>query len=214
MKTKACRFGAAVLLLGLNWNLAYSQTAAPAPAAAAPVAQTVRIRGSIVAVAADKLTVRDRSGEMVDLRLSPKLAIVEVYPIELKSIASGSFIGTAAMPQADGTLKAIAITVFPETMRGVGEGHRAFDLLPQSTMTNATVAQVVGDASGRTLKLQFPGGEKTVLVDPAVPIVSFKPGDQSLLVPGASVSIGAQLVDNVPTAMRINAGRGGFVIPY
>jgi hypothetical protein len=64
------------------------------------------------------------------------------------------------------------------------------------------------------LKLQFPGGEKTVLVDPAVPIVSFKPGDQSLLVPGASVSIGAQLVDNVPTAMRINAGRGGFVIPY
>jgi hypothetical protein len=132
----------------------------------------------------------------------------------LSEIQPGSFIGTAAMPQPDGTQRAIAITVFPESARGTGEGHRAFDLQPQSTMTNATVAEVAATPAGRRMQLKYKDGEKTLLVPEGAPVVTFRPGDRTLLVPGASVSISAQQIDGVPTALRINAGRSGFQLPY
>jgi hypothetical protein len=118
------------------------------------------------------------------------------------------------MPQADGTERAIAVTVFPESARGTGEGHRPFDLLPQSTMTNATVADVVATTSGRTLRLKYKDGERTIVVPTDAPIVTFRPGDRSLLVPGASVSLTAQMTDGKPTISRINVGRNGFSLPY
>lgn len=216
-------FVAATLILGAG--AATAQTApAAAPTAASPAAapaQTVRLRGTIEAATPTSLTVKERGGQTVTLALLPTLVVQEVYPIALADIQPGSFIGTAALPQADGTQRAIAVTVFPESARGAGEGHRPFDLQPQSTMTNATVADVAGvsdaaggAAKGRTLKLTYQGGEKTVIVPPGAPVVTFRGGDRSLLVPGASVSLTAQEVNGTPTAMRINAGRNGFALPY
>ncbi len=189
----------------------FSQALAQTPAA------TVRMRGTVLGVTPVTLTVKDRSGEVVELALSDKLVVSEIFPIRLEDIKPGSYIGTAAMPQPDGTQRAIAVSVFAEAARGTGEGHRPFDLLPQSTMTNATVSEVGGIsglAAGRTLQLKYKDGEKTVIVPPDAPIVTSKPADRSLLVPGASVSLFAQVVDGKPTVLRINAGRNGFALPY
>ena len=198
------------LALSLVAPLVLAQTTAPT----APAASAVRVRGTIQAVAPGALTVKDRSGEVLELVLPPKVTVSEVYPMALADIQPGSFIGTAAMPQADGTERAIAVTVFPESARGAGEGHRPFDMLPQSTMTNATVADVVASPKGRTLQLKYKDGERAIVVPLDAPVVSFKPGDASLLVVGASVSLTAQLVDGKPTITRVNAGRSGFQLPY
>ena len=198
------------LALSLVAPLVLAQTTVPT----APAASAARVRGTIQAVAPGTLTVKDRSGEVLELVLPPKVTVSGVYPMALADIQPGSFIGTAAMPQADGTERAIAVTVFPESARGAGEGHRPFDMLPQSTMTNATVADVVASPKGRTLQLKYKDGERAIVVPLDAPVVSFKPGDPSLLVVGASVSLTAQLVDGKPTITRINAGRNGFQLPY
>ena len=198
------------LALSLVAPLVLAQTTVPT----APAASAARVRGTIQAVAPGTLTVKDRSGEVLELVLPPKVTVSEVYPMALGDIQPGSFIGTAAMPQADGTERAIAVTVFPESARGAGEGHRPFDMLPQSTMTNATVADVVASPKGRTLQLKYKDGERAIVVPLDAPVVSFKPGNPSLLVVGASVSLTAQLVDGKPTITRINAGRNGFQLPY
>jgi hypothetical protein len=117
------------------------------------------------------------------------------------------------MTQADGKLRALEVLVFPEAARGAGEGHTAWDLQPGSTMTNATVSQVASAAEGRTLQLRYKDGEKTIEVPVGVPVVTFKPGDRSLLVPGAKVLVTAQLRDGKPTALRALAGRDGFAPP-
>lgn len=185
--------------------------------AAAQTPPVVRMRGNIVSVTPTSMVVKDRSGEVVDLLISDKLVVSEVYPIRLEDIKPGSYIGTAALPQADGTQRAIAVSVFPEAARGTGEGHRPFDLLPQSTMTNATVDDVgtiSNSAAGRTLKLKYKDGEKTVIVPAEAPVVTSRPGDRSLLVPGASVSLFAQEVAGKPTVLRLNAGKNGFALPY
>ena len=201
---------AVALALSLVAPLGLAQTTVPTT----PAASAARVRGTIQAVAPGALTVKDRSGEVLELVLPPKVTVSEVYPMALADIQPGSFIGTAAMPQADGTERAIAVTVFPESARGAGEGHRPFDMLPQSTMTNATVADVVASPKGRTLQLKYKDGERAIVVPLDAPVVSFKPGDASLLVVGASVSLTAQLVDGKPTITRINAGRNGFQLPY
>jgi hypothetical protein len=119
-----------------------------------------------------------------------------------------------AMPQPDGSQRAIAVTVFPEAMRGTGEGHYPFDLMPQSTMTNATVEGVATVADGRKLQVRYKDGEKTIVVPAGTPVVTFRPGDRGLLVPGASVSLSAREVDGQPTIVRVSAGRNGFAVPY
>ena len=188
--------------------------AAPVAAAAGP---TVRVRGTIQSMpgpAGPAMIVRDRSGELVALALPANVVVNEVYAIALADIQAGSYIGVGAMPQADGSQRAVAVTVFPEAARGTAEGHSPFDLAPQSTMTNATVADMVGSADGRRLRLRYKDGEKMIIVPPGAPVVSFRPGDQSLLVPGASVSLTAREVNGQPTVVRVNAGRNGFPLPY
>ena len=182
-----------------------------------PPAAAVRMRGTILSLTPSTMTVKDRSGEVVELVISDKLVVSEVFPIRLEDIKPGSYIGTAAMPQADGSQRAIAVSVFPEAARGLGEGHRPFDLLPQSTMTNATVSDVgaIADTpTGRKLVLKYKDGEKIVIVPADAPVVTSRPGDRNLLVVGASVSLFAQVMDGKPTVMRINAGRNGFALPY
>ncbi|WP_395317473.1 hypothetical protein [Variovorax sp. UC74_104] len=185
--------------------------------ASAQNADTVRIRGTLVRVDASTLVVQARGGEVVSLARPADLAVSEVYPIKLSDIKHGSFIGTAAMPQADGTQKALEVVVFPEAARGTGEGHRPWDLLPESTMTNATVADLAAAPKsvrgGQQLHLTYKGGEKTVVVPPDVPVVTFRPGTDALLVPGARVLVNAQEKNGTPTALRVTAGRNGFAPP-
>lgn len=195
----------AALALCLAANLCAAQTAA---------SPTLRLRGTVQSATASTLTVKVRSGDVVALALPANLVVSEVYPIALADIQPGSFIGTAALPQADGTERAIAVTVFPESARGAGEGHRPFDLEPQSTMTNATVADVMASPKGRTLQLKYKDGARAIVVPLDAPIVTFRPGDRSLLVAGASVSLSAQELNGQPTVTRINAGRDGFQLPY
>ncbi|SHN31733.1 hypothetical protein [Rhizobacter sp. OV335] len=193
----------ATALLTLAVTVAHAQT----PAA------PQRLRGTIESFDNTTLVVKERSGEVLRLALADTFAVNEVVPTELASIQAGSYIGTAAMPQADGTLQALEVLVFPEQARGSGEGHYPWDLQPGSTMTNATVADVVGQAKGRTLTLRYKDGEKKVLVPEGVPVVTVKPGDRALLVPGAKVLVTAQLRDGKPVALRVIAGRNGFAPP-
>lgn len=210
MPTLPIRLSSALMLAATLAGFIGQATAQTAP----PV---VRIRGNIVSITPASMVVKARSGEVIDLLMADNMRVSEVYPIKLEDIKPGSYIGTAALPQADGTQKAIAVSVFPEAARGTAEGHGPFDLLPQSTMTNATVddvATMTNSASGRTLKLKYKGGEKTIIVPADAPVVTSRPGDKSLLIPGASVSLFAQEVGGKPTVLRINAGKDGFPLPY
>ncbi len=210
MPTMPIRLSSALMLAAMLAGFIGQATAQTPP----PV---VRIRGNIVSITPASMVVKARSGEVIDLVMADNMRVSEVYPIKLDDIKPGSYIGTAALPQADGTHKAIAVSVFPEAARGTAEGHGPFDLLPQSTMTNATVddvATMTNSASGRTLKLKYKGGEKTVIVPADAPVVTSRPGDKSLLIPGTSVSLFAQEVAGKPTVLRINAGRDGFALPY
>ena len=175
---------------------------------------TVRLRGTVDAMTTTTLVLRQRNGDRVELAIAPNVAVTEVYPVQLADVKSGSFVGVGALPQADGTQKAIAVMLFPESMRGTGEGHRPFDFLPQSTMTNATVADVAATPDGEHLRLRYPDGEKTIVVTPGTPVVSLRPGDRSMVAVGSTVSLTAQEIDRKPTVTRISAGRNGFAPPY
>ena len=184
------------------------------------VAPTVRLRAVIERIDPTSITIKERSGEVITLVRLAAMEVSEVYPIALSDIKAGSYVGTAAMPQADGTQLALEVLVFPEAARGTGEGHRPWDLRPDSTMTNATVADLAAAPStvpgGQKLTLKYRDGEKTVLVPAGVPVVTFKPGKQdeaALLVPGAKVMITAQEQGGKPTALRVIVGRNGFAPP-
>jgi hypothetical protein len=174
---------------------------------------TQRLRGTVQSFDGSTLVLAERGGEKIPLVLADTFSVSEVVPIEPAAIRSGSYIGTAAIPAADGTLSAIEVLVFPEAARGTAEGHTAWDLQPGSTMTNATVAELAATPQGRSMTLRYKDGEKTVVVPDNVPIVTFKPGDRTLLVPGAKVVVFAQSRDGKPTALRVLAGRDGFAPP-
>jgi hypothetical protein len=188
-------------------------TLAACGTALAQTPQAVRIRATIDAVTAQSLSLTTRAGDKVTVALAPDTAVTALVPIKLEDIKPGSFIGSAAMPQPDGTQRALEVHVFPEAMRGTGEGHRPFDLQPQSTMTNGTVGAVTGSV-GRTLTVSYKGGEKTIVVPPDTPVVTYEPGSMALLVQGAHVIIfGTQGADAKVTANRIAVGKNGLVPP-
>lgn len=195
------------IVLALAWALIVTAALAQTPA------PTQRLRGVVESFDGTTLVVKERSGEVLRLSLADKMAVNEVLPIELSSIQVGSFIGTAALPGKDGELRALEVLVFPEAARGSGEGHYAWDLQPGSTMTNATVADLAAVPQGRTLRLRYKDGEKTVLVPAGVPIVTFAPGDRGMLRPGAKVLVNAQSRDGQPTALRVLVGRDGLAPP-
>lgn len=172
-----------------------------------------RIRGTIDKVDAHEMHVTTRSGQKVSLKLPDDARVTLIAPIAIDAIKTGSFIGTAAIPQPDGTLKALEIQVFPESMRGVGEGQQAWDLTPDSTMTNGTVGDLKV-ANGRTLQLTYKGGEKTVFVPPDAPIITYEPGSRAALVPSAHILVTAtRNADESLTAARIGVGKDGLVPP-
>ena len=196
-------FTAALALVFCTWTLGQTQPANP----------TQRLRGTVESFDGSTLVVKERNGEVLSLVLADNFSVNEVLPIELSAIQAGSFVGAAATTAADGTLRALEVLVFPEAARGTGEGHYPWDLQPGSTMTNATVADVVAMPDGRSIKLRYKDGEKTILVPEGVPIVTLKPSDRSLLIAGAKVLVTAQVRDGKQTALRALAGRNGFTPP-
>ena len=181
---------------------------------AAAQEQSVRIRGAIERVDGPVLTIAPRTGSPLQVTLAPDVRIMAVLPAELAAIAPGTFIGTAALPQPDGTLRAQAVTIFPEAMRGAGEGHRPWDLTENSTMTNATVDAAVTEVAGRELTLTYKGGQQRLVVSPDTPVVTLAPGDASLLVPGNHVFLSAaRQPDGTLTAGRVAVGKDGLVPP-
>jgi len=175
---------------------------------------TKRIRGDIVAIEGTKLQVRMREGPVADIDLDDKYTVTAVVKIEPSAIARGSFVGTASMPEVDGTLRALEVLVFPESGRGSGEGHYPWDLQPGSMMTNAAVVEVVDVGAGRRMTLRYKDGEKVVTVPPAVPIVTFQPGSREMVVPGAHVILSATVrPDGTLAATRMSVGKDGLVPP-
>jgi len=181
------------------------------PGLAAAQNQT-RLRGTIEKVDGSTLSVRSRDGETVAVRLAEGYTVVDAYGATLADIRPGMFVGTAAVPQADGVLRAQEVHIFAEAMRGTGEGHRPMDLMPRATMTNATIASAVSGVNGSTLELTYKGGRQTVLVPPDVPIVRYEPGKPGDLAAGAAVSLPVRRApDGTWQASRITVGRG--VVP-
>jgi hypothetical protein len=204
------------------------------PSTQQPAKPQQHVRGDVVAVAGDVLTVKTRGGQTLALKLPENVRVAVADKADLGSIASGTFIGTTAVAQKDGTLRAVEVHVFPESMRGTGEGHRPWDLKPGSTMTNATVSSVAGSGGkgspssmtnatvsnvgeaggGKKLTLKYPDGEKTVVVPPGTPVVKLEPGDRSRLKPGAHLfAIVTQQPDGTILAERLTVGNEGVVPP-
>ncbi|WP_059412682.1 hypothetical protein [Cupriavidus basilensis] len=187
--------------------------AAQAQATAAPAAAPIGVRGTVTTLAGDTLKVHTRSGQDLDVGLGKDTAVRAVTLAKVDEIKAGSYIGSAAIPQADGSLKALEVHVFPPSMRGSGEGHRAWDLGKNSSMTNGTVGSVVV-SNGRTITVKYPEGEKRIVIPADVPIVNLEPGDRSLLVPGAHVVLFAsKAADGALTARFVSAGKNGVVPP-
>jgi hypothetical protein len=173
-----------------------------------------RVRGTIEGVDGDVLAVKSRSGEDVKLRMTGDMRVVGIAKISLDDIKVGSFIGTTTVPGPDGEQKAVEVHVFPEDMRGTGEGSRPFDLRPNSTMTNATVAQTVAGNDGQTLTIKYKDGEKKVAVSPDTPVVTYVPADKSDLKAGVKViAIMKKLPDGTFETNRVSVGRDGLTPP-
>jgi hypothetical protein len=175
----------------------------------------VRIRGTIEAVDGPLLTVKSREGTEIKVRLTDNVTVFGVAKIALSEIKPGSYIGVSAMPEPDGTQKALAVHIFPEAQRGLAEGFRPWDLRPKSTMTNATVAETVAGTDGQDILVKYKGGEKKVVVPPGTPVVTFVAGDKSELKPGANIIIFAatKKEDGTLQANRVNVGRNGITPP-
>lgn len=173
-----------------------------------------RIRGTVTSLDGTALRVAGSGGQDVVITLSANSSVTAVLPAKLSEVQPGSFIGTAAETQPDGTLVAKEVHIFPESMRGSGEGHRDFDLGPKSTMTNGTVGQEVKGTSGNTLTVAYKGGEKSIVVPPNAPVVTFAPGDRAMLVPGAHVIVQPQAgAGGVLVTERVIVGKDGMVPP-
>lgn len=191
-------------------------TSGTALAQPGPVAEAgpARLRGTIEAVTDGALELSVRGGTKVHVLLPAVLRTTYVVAAKLSDIQPNNFIGTAAAPQPDGTLKALEVHVFPPSMRGAGEGFRPYDLEGGgSTMTNGTVGSLVG-TTGRVATVRYGNEEKKVLIPDDVPVVSFEPTDRSALKVGAKVVVNGQRgADGTVTAAAVNIGKNGLTPP-
>ena len=195
---------AALAAISVLASVAWAQQAPP-----------MRIRGTIEAVDGPMLTIKTREGNDVKVRMTDNVAVFGVVKTSLSEIKEGSYIGVSAMPEPDGTQKALAVHIFPENQRGAAEGFRPWDLRPNSTMTNATVAETVKGTDGQNILVKYKDGEKKVVVPPETPIVTFVAGDTFEVKPGAKIIIfgAAKKEDGTLEANRVNVGRDGITPP-
>lgn len=176
----------------------------------------VAVRATIEGVAADgtSLNVRTRAGEERAVHLNAKTRFVLVVPAAIADVKPGAYIGVAALPGEGDELRAMEVHIFPEVMRGTGEGFRPFDLAPGSSMTNGALAARVEGVAGPKLTVTYKGGQQTIIVDPKTPIVGFEPGAQSDLKPGAAiVARGAKQDDGSVDVGFVLVGKDGLVPP-
>ena len=173
-----------------------------------------RVRCTVEGIDGDVLAVKSRGGEDFSLRMTPDARVVGIAKIALADIKVGSFIGTTTVPGPGGVQNAVEVHVFPEDMRGTGEGSRPYDLRPNSSMTNATVAESVVGNDGHTLLIKYNGGQKKVQVAPETPLVTYVPADRSDLKPGAKViAFIKKLPDGSFETNRVSVGRDGLTPP-
>jgi hypothetical protein len=173
-----------------------------------------RVRGTIESVDGDVISVKSRSGEDVKLHMTGDIKVVGITKISLADIKVGSFVGATTVPGSDGSQNAVEVHVFPEDMRGTGEGSRPYDLRPNSSMTNATVAESVVGNDGNTLLIRYKGGEKKVVVGADTPVVTYVPADKSDLKAGAKIiAFMKKLPDGSLETNRVSVGRDGLTPP-
>ena len=196
--------GAAGFALLLATSVSFAQQPPP-----------VRVRGTVEAVDGPVLTVKSRDGQTTyKVRLTDNAAVRGIIKAALSDIKDNSFIGVTGMPQSDGSQKAVEIHIFPEPMRGTGEGHRPWDLVPNSTMTNATVAETVKGTDGQNILVKYKDGEKKVVVSAETPVVTYVHADKSELKAGAKViAFFKKLPDGSYEANRISVGLNGLTPP-
>jgi hypothetical protein len=186
--------------------------------AQAPSSTPIRIRGTIVSYDGSVLTVQG-SGTTYKVNLPDNVRVQWVVKSDLSKIGPNSYVGAVAVPQPDGTLRAVAVSIFPEAARGLGEGSRPWDSVPESSMTNATVDTItpttVNSVDGRILVLKYKDGEKHVFVPLNAPVVTSLPADKSALTPGAHIIIttAQKAADGTISAASVNVGKDGLVPP-
>lgn len=173
-----------------------------------------RVRGTIAGVSDHQLWVKTRGGKDLQVNLADDTHINTLAALRMSDIKRGRFVGVTAIPGPGDALRALEVHVFPEAQRGTAEGHYDWDLEPGSTMTNANVEAAVDTNNGKELTLSYKGGRQKIVVPPNTPIVTFVPGDRSLLKTGAQVFIVAQpAADGRLTAQRIHVGKDGLGPP-
>ena len=196
------RFALALSMLALAGSVAVAQ------------APGTRLRGTVERMEGSTLELKAADGREVKVALAPGFSIGGVVAAKATDIAKGSFIGVGARPQPDGTLMAVQVFIFPEAMRGTGEGHRPWGVLPDSTMTNATVAETVSRVDGANLVLSYPGGEQKVVITPEASILMAAPAETSELKPGAQVAMTAsRQTDGSYSTSRITVAKSGAKLP-
>ena len=178
----------------------------------------VRVRGTIDQIEGSMMIVKSREGDTLRIKLADDGSVIALEKASLADIKPNSYVGSTAMPQPDGTWKAVEVHIFPEAMRGTGEGDRPYDYRPQSTMTNGTVSNVgkstvggtVSSEEGSTITLSYKDGSKKIELTPETVIVRYLPGSREELKPGARIYIPAatRQADGTLMTARINVGRG------
>ena len=195
-----------------TWLVAGALIAALGASAVAQAPRAMRLKGTIEQVDGNMLTFKAADGASLKLTLAANARIIAVVKASLDDIKPGTFLGSAAMPQPDGSQKALEVHIFPEAMRGTGEGHRPYAPVPNSTMTNGTAdAAVVVEADGHAMVVKYKDGEKKIIIPPGIPIVRYEIGTAADLKPGAHFTVLAAVKkdDGTFEADRINVGRDG-----
>jgi len=203
MRTKSLFAGALIALLAL-----------PAAAQNPPQGTPTRIRGTVEKLDGQALTVKSREGQELTITLAPNVTVAHLVKKSLGDIKAGDFVATTSSKGTDGKNHSVELRIFPDAMRGLGEGQYAWDLMPDSLMTNATVAGITGAPQGQTLKVTYKGSESEIVVGPDTPIFGYGAGDTSLLKPGAAIFIVAlKNPEGSLSASRVTAEKDGVKPP-
>ena len=180
----------------------------------ASAAERVRVRGSVVGLSGNTLSVKTREGESVDIALADGWMVSGMAPASLSDIKPGDFLGIASLPRSGGGDGALEVLVFPPALKGTGEGSYGWDLQPNSTMTNGTVEATVTAADGPSVKLSYKGGEKTIVIPEGTPIVTFGPATPADLKPGAAIFLIGEKTDaGTISARRVTVETNGVKPP-
>jgi hypothetical protein len=180
--------------------------------AAAQAPDTVRVRATIESVDGQMVTAKSRDGAELKIHLADNAPVNEVVKESLSDIKPNSYVAVTAMPQPDGSQKATAVIIFPEAMRGLGDGHRPWDFVPNSTMTNATVDTSVAGVDGEKLTVKYKDGDKTVLITPTTEIATYAKKSLADLKPGQKIFIAATKKNPDGTLEAANISFGDYAV--